>query len=75
MALLRVAANRWAEQVVTDPRKVMKLNRHHWLFKQGRIEDSLAEHRALMQAIQAHDAGRAVGLMQAHFDNGSAMTR
>ena len=61
MALLRIAGNRWAEQVVTDLRKVMKLNRHHSLFKQGRIHESLAEHRALMQAIDARDAARAVG--------------
>ena len=72
MALLKMAGNRWAEQVVTDLRKVMKLNRHHSLFKQGRIEESLAEHRALMQAIAAHDAPRATTLMRAHFDSGLA---
>ena len=72
MALLRIAANRWAEQMVTDLRKVMKLNRHHSLFKQGRIEESLAEHRGLMQAIESHDAALASDLMRAHFDNGLA---
>ena len=70
MALLRIAGNRWAEQVVTDLRKVMKLNRHHSLFKQGRIADSLAEHRALMRAIAAQDAERAAWLMRAHFQSG-----
>jgi DNA-binding GntR family transcriptional regulator len=70
MALLRMAGNRWAEQVVTDLRKVMKLNRHHSLFKQGRLADSLAEHRGLMQAIAAHDAAAATALMRAHFENG-----
>ena len=54
-ALLEIAGNRWAMQIVTDLRKVMKLNRHHSLFKQGRLSDSLAEHRALMDAIAAHD--------------------
>ncbi len=48
MALLAVAGNRWCEQIVADLRKVMKLNRHHSLFKQGRLADSLAEHRSLM---------------------------
>lgn len=72
MALLKMAGNRWAEQVVTDLRKVMKLNRHHSLFKQGRIEESLAEHRLLMQAIAAHDAARATALMRAHFERGLA---
>ncbi len=72
MALLRIAGNRWAEQVVTDLRKVMKLNRHHSLFKQGRILESLQEHRALMAAIDARDAPRAAALMRAHFEHGLA---
>jgi len=72
MALLRIAGNRWAEQVVTDLRKVMKLNRHHSLLKQGRIADSLAEHRSLMRAIAAKDGQGAARLMRAHFDSGLA---
>jgi DNA-binding GntR family transcriptional regulator len=70
MALLRMAGNRWAMQTVTDLRKVMKLNRHHSLFKQGRLAESLAEHRALMAAIEARDAAEATRLMRAHFENG-----
>jgi DNA-binding GntR family transcriptional regulator len=70
MALLQIAGNRWAMQMVTDLRKVMKLNRHHSLFKKGRLAESLAEHRALMAAIEAHDAATATRLMKAHFDNG-----
>jgi len=68
--LLEVAGNRWRSQIVADLRKVMKLNRHHSLFKQGRIGESLAEHRALMQALEAHDGKRAVRLMRNHFENG-----
>jgi DNA-binding GntR family transcriptional regulator len=70
MALLQIAGNRWALQIVTDLRKVMKLNRHHSLFKQGRLSDSLAEHRVLMEAIEARDAERARALMRAHFEHG-----
>jgi len=70
MALLRIAGNRWAMQVVTDLRKVMKLNRHHSLFKQGRLGESLAEHRALMAAIEAQNPKEATRLMRAHFENG-----
>ena len=70
MTLLRLAGNRWAEQVVTDLRKVMKLNRHHSLFKQGRLADSLAEHQALMLAIGRRDAAAAAQCMRAHFDSG-----
>ncbi len=72
MALLDIAGNRWATQIVTDLRKVMKLNRHHSLFKLGRIADSLAEHRALMRAIDEGRAEQAHALMQAHFANGLA---
>ena len=37
--------------MVADLRKVMKLNRHHSLLKSGRLEDSLREHRAIMDAL------------------------
>ncbi len=70
MTLLEMAGNRWALQTVLDLRKVMKLNRHHSLFKQGRLADSLAEHRALMQAIAAADGAAAGALMRAHFSSG-----
>lgn len=70
MALLRIAGNRWAMQTVADLRKVMKLNRHHSLFKQGRLAESLAEHRALMAAIDARNPKEATRLMRAHFENG-----
>ena len=68
--LLDVAGNRWRRQIVADLRKVMKLNRHHSLFKQGRIAESLAEHRALMRALQVRDAKRATQLMRSHFESG-----
>ena len=70
MTLLQMAGNRWAQQMVADLRKVMKLNRHHSLFKQGRLAESLAEHRALMKAIEARDAQETARLMRLHFDNG-----
>jgi DNA-binding GntR family transcriptional regulator len=70
MQLLECAGNRWRQQIVTDLRKVMKLNRHHSLFKQGRLADSLAEHRALMAAIEKRRPEEVRRLMQAHFDSG-----
>ena len=70
LQLLALADNRWRDQMVTDLRKVMKLNRHNSLFKQGRIEDSLAEHGAIMAALRARDAAAATQTMQAHFRNG-----
>ena len=70
MALLEIAGNRWRTQIVTDLRKVMKLNRHHSLFKQGRMADSLGEHRLLMDALKRRNAARATALMKAHFESG-----
>ena len=70
MTLLKIANNRWRDQMVADLRKVMKLNRHHSLFKAGRIEDSLAEHRAVMAALAARDASLSAQRMREHFANG-----
>ncbi len=70
MRLLEIASNRWRDQMVADLRKVMKLNRHNSLLKSGRLEDSLAEHRAIMAALLAHDAEAAGQHMREHFRNG-----
>lgn len=70
MLLLEQADNRWRSQMVADLRKVMKLNRHNSLLKQGRIEDSLREHRTILAAMLARDAQATVQAMQAHFAQG-----
>ena len=68
--LLAFADNRWRDQMVADLRKVMKLNRHQSLFKQGRIEDSMQEHRAIMVALVQRDANAPRRAMRKHFDRG-----
>ena len=70
MRLLEIADNRWRDQMVADLRKVMKLNRHNSLFKSGRIEESLQEHRAIMAAIAARTPDAARARMSEHFRNG-----
>ena len=70
MRLLEIASNRWREQMVADLRKVMKLNRHNSLFKTGRISESLAEHRAIVQALAQRDAPLAAQRMREHFRSG-----
>ncbi|MDH6594890.1 DNA-binding GntR family transcriptional regulator [Variovorax sp. TBS-050B] len=70
MRLLAIANNKWRDQMVADLRKVMKLNRHNSLLKAGRIAESLAEHRAVMAAIEARDAAAAMARMREHFKNG-----
>ena len=70
MQLLVIANNRWRDQMVADLRKVMKLNRHNSLLKSGRIEESLAEHKAIMQALSSRNAKAAMQRMREHFSNG-----
>jgi DNA-binding GntR family transcriptional regulator len=70
LRLLELADNRWRLQMVSDLRKVMKLNRHHSLFKAGRIDKSLAEHRAILAALQARNAAMTVQRMREHFASG-----
>lgn len=70
MRVLDIANNRWREQMVADLRKVMKLNRHNSLFKTGRIDESLAEHRAIMAALLARNASLTQQRMHEHFQNG-----
>jgi DNA-binding GntR family transcriptional regulator len=70
MRLLEISGNRWRNQMVADLRKVMKLNRHNSLLKSGRVEESLAEHRRVMKALEKRDAAGAMQRMQEHFRNG-----
>src|SRR6478752_7470100 len=70
MRLLDLAGNRWRNQMVADLRKVMKLNRHHSLFKSGRVRESMLEHRAIMDALAHRDSKAAIKKMQDHFRNG-----
>jgi DNA-binding GntR family transcriptional regulator len=70
MRLMEIDGNRWRNQMVEDLRRVMKLYRHHSLFKQGRLEASLAEHRKIMAALKARDAALVQQLMQQHLAHG-----
>ncbi len=70
MRLLEIAGNRWRNQMVADLRKVMKLHRHNSLLKSGRIRESLAEHRKVMEALARRDSAAAMQRMQEHFRNG-----
>ena len=70
MRVLELARNRWREQMVADLRKVMKLNRHNSLLKSGRIQESLAEHRAIVAALAQRNPALTVQRMREHFQNG-----
>jgi len=75
MRLLDIAGNRWRHHMVSDLRKVMKLNRHHSLVKPGRLEASLKEHRRIMAALKSRNAGLAQQLMQQHMASGKEAAR
>ena len=68
--LLQIANNRWRDQLVADLRKVMKLNRQNSLQKLGRIDASLREHQAIMDALQKRDGPTSAHCMRAHFASG-----
>jgi DNA-binding GntR family transcriptional regulator len=70
LRLLEIAGNRWRQQLVADLRKVMKLHRHNSLLKTGRIAESLAEHRALLTAIEQRDPAAAAARTHEHFASG-----
>lgn len=70
MCLLDLAKNRWRSQMVSDMRKVMKLHRHHSLFKEGRIRESLQEHRTIMAALASGNSQATAQAVQAHFAQG-----
>jgi DNA-binding GntR family transcriptional regulator len=64
--LQECAGNRWLQMVIGDLRKLLKLSRHRSLRLPGRLAASLAEHRALMQALHRRDADAAEQVMRGH---------
>jgi len=70
MRLLEIANNRWRDQMVADLRKVMKLYRQNSLQKSGRVAQSLAEHRVIMDALVARDACASAVAMRSHLASG-----
>jgi len=65
-----LAGNRWLLSVIQDLRKVLKLSRLHSLSLEGRLQQSLDEHRLIMAALAASDAGKAEKLMHDHLLSG-----
>lgn len=75
LRVLEIDGNRWRLQIVGDLRRLMKLNRHHSLFREGRLAESLDEHRAIVKALLSRDATACRALVQAHFCNGLSATQ
>ena len=65
-----LAGNRWLLSVIQDLRKVLKLSRLHSLSLEGRLQQSLDEHRLILAAIENNDAARAEQVMHDHLLSG-----
>jgi DNA-binding GntR family transcriptional regulator len=72
LALQELSGNRWLKQVIEDLRKVLKLTRRDSLRLEGRLKQSLEEHRSILAAIRERDAASAEALMHAHLLSGRA---
>ncbi|MCB1886247.1 MAG: GntR family transcriptional regulator [Rhodocyclaceae bacterium] len=74
--LQEITGNRWLQHCIEDLRKVVKLSRHHSLFSEGRLEQSLGEHRLILDAFLARDPQAAEQRMREHIAGGrSALAR
>jgi DNA-binding GntR family transcriptional regulator len=65
-----LSGNRWLLSVIQDLRKVLKLSRLHSLSLEGRLQQSLDEHRAILATMLSGDAARAERLMHDHLLSG-----
>jgi len=61
-----LADNRWLDRATNDLRRFLRLLRGRQLNLEGRIEQSIGEHRALIKAFEQRDAKRAETLMHDH---------
>lgn len=71
-ALQEIAGNRWLKQMIDDGRKVMKLTRRDSLRLEGRLKQSLEEHRVILKALRDRDAEAAGRAMHDHLLSGRA---
>lgn len=70
--LQELAGNRWLNQLIADTRKFIKLTRRDSLRLDGRLRQSLTEHRAVLDAIRRHDGDDAGRCMHQHILSGRA---
>jgi DNA-binding GntR family transcriptional regulator len=65
-----LSQNRWLLSMIQDLRKVLKLSRLHSLSLEGRLQQSLDEHRAIITAFTTGNAEKAEQLMHDHLLSG-----
>ncbi|MBU0753468.1 MAG: GntR family transcriptional regulator [Gammaproteobacteria bacterium] len=69
-AVQRIAGNRFLAQMIDDARKVLKLTRRDSLRLDGRLKQSLIEHRAILAALRKREGNEAAQLMHDHLLSG-----
>ena len=70
-----IAGNGWLKHLIEDTRKVIKLTRRFSLQSDGRIHQSLLEHRGIMAALREKDAALAAQRMHDHLLSGLEATK
>ncbi|WP_256988206.1 GntR family transcriptional regulator [Bordetella genomosp. 9] len=65
-AIQALADNRWLSDTIGNLRKVLSLSRHKSLTLPGRMDESCAEHMAILAAIRDHDPERAEAVARKH---------
>jgi DNA-binding GntR family transcriptional regulator len=70
--LQEIAGNRYLAQLIDDARKLIKLTRRDSLRLEGRLKQSLQEHREILEALRAKDAAGARQAMHDHLLSGRA---
>lgn len=71
-ALQDLAGNHWLKHLIDETRKFIKLTRRDSLNPEGRLRQSLAEHREILAAVLRRDAAAAGRLMHEHLLAGRA---
>ena len=68
--IIAIANNPWMTGVITDLRKVLKLQRKDSLSRTGRLQSSLSEHREILKALLERDPIAAEQAMRTHLARG-----
>jgi DNA-binding GntR family transcriptional regulator len=69
LAMQAMAGNRWLQEILGGLRGKLNLARHRSLKLPGRLEASLAEHRALMRALRRRRPDEAEAVMRRHLSS------
>ncbi len=72
-ALQEIAGNRYLAQLINDTRQVAKLARRDSLRPAGRLQQSLQEHRMILEALLARNAALAGQRMHDHLLSGGVV--